>query len=96
VVAVVDSTIRKEHVEAPYDASFVERRCSKVVEPAKVNEAVTGKQQEPLSAAQKTVQIMEKDWVLVGMENAVAKIEFEIKNDRTEIEAKRAVDVQKA
>jgi len=94
VIVVVDSTMRKEHVEAPNDASFVERQCSKVMEPAKVDGAA-GKQ-EPLSAAQKTVQTKGKDWELVGTENAVAKIEFEIKNDRTEIEAERAVDVRKA
>jgi hypothetical protein len=60
-----------------------------------MNEAVAEKRQELVSVAQKTVQTREKDWELVGMENAVAKIEFEIRNDRTEIEAKRAVDVRK-
>jgi hypothetical protein len=97
VAAVVDSTTWKERVEVPFGASLVERLCNKALELAEKNgvETAIGTQPEPVLAAQKMVQTKEKDWELVGMGNAAAGIEIEIKNDRAEIGAKRAV-VQKA
>ena len=91
----VDSTTRKERVEAPYYASFVGQPCSKTVEFVEI-ETETGVERKLTGAVRRRAHIEKRDWVVVGRAIVAAKIGLVKQDERAGIEAVTAFGTQMA